>query len=169
MTRTGSRALRVLAGLRPFLAAALLAVAGAGAAHAQHASGGSPQVHVDATLRTDASGGVLTLTLVPRPGWHIYAHERGDLGRPTDVRWSGTIAADPPRLQWPPGSRFVDELGLEYFAYVDTTQVHAVIPAAALRAAGRDLHLTVSWVACGDVCLPQSAQLRLRLPRRPRA
>jgi DsbC/DsbD-like thiol-disulfide interchange protein len=146
----------------PAAAAVLVMACAPAAAHAQRASGGTQQVRAEAQLLVDSAGVTrVAVTLEPRPGWHIYAQETGDLGRPTTITWDRPPAGTPPWV-WPTGERLEDDDGLVSFVYRRSVVVHARLTAEHLARAGRHLAMTVNWIACSDVCLPQSVQLRLR-------
>jgi DsbC/DsbD-like thiol-disulfide interchange protein len=149
----------------PAAAAVLMACAPA-VAHAQQTSGGTQQVRVEAQFLVDSAGITrVAVTLEPRAGWHIYGRESGDLGRPTTITWDGPLAGTPPAWVWPAGERLQDDDGLVSFIYRRGVVVYAPLTAEHLARAGRHLAMTVNWIACSNVCLPQSAQLRLRRER----
>jgi DsbC/DsbD-like thiol-disulfide interchange protein len=148
------------------LAASLLSAVVPAAAHAQRASGGTQQVRAEARVLVDPAGIThVVVTLEPKPGWHIYAQESGDLGRPTTITWDNPVAGTPPSWVWPAGERLQDEAGLVSFIYRRQVLVQAPLTSHDVEKAGRDLAMTIRWIACSDVCLPQSVRLRLR-PRR---
>jgi DsbC/DsbD-like thiol-disulfide interchange protein len=150
----------------PAAASVLVSACVPTAAHAQRTSGGTQQVRAEAQMLVDSAGITrVAVTLEPLPGWHIYGQESGDLGRPTTITWDGPLAGTPPSWIWPAGERLQDDDGLVSFIYRRGVVVHAPLTTEHLARAGRDLAMTVSWIACSDVCLPQSAQLRLRLRR----
>jgi DsbC/DsbD-like thiol-disulfide interchange protein len=160
--RTRLAAVLVIA-CAPAAAAVLVSACVPAAAHAQRASGGTQQVRAEAQLLVDSAGVTrVAVTLEPLPGWHIYAQESGDLGRPATITWDGPLAETPPSWVWPAGERLQGDDGLVSFVYRRRVVVHAPLTGEHLARAGRHLAMTVSWIACSDVCLPQSAQLRLR-------
>jgi thiol:disulfide interchange protein/DsbC/DsbD-like thiol-disulfide interchange protein len=100
-----------------------------------------------------------------REGWHTYWRNPGDSGQATDIKWllpTGFTAGDivwttPHRFEIPP---------LVNYGYAGHA-VHLVkISAPKDLKAGTSAVLSAkaSWLVCSDVCIPEDAQLELRLP-----
>jgi len=100
-----------------------------------------------------------------RDGWHTYWRNPGDSGQATTLRWAlpaGVTAGD---IVWPAPHRF--ELPpLVNYGYAKHAMHLVRITAARDLKAGAPLELAAqaSWLVCADVCIPESAQLHLRLP-----
>jgi len=103
-----------------------------------------------------------------RGGWHTYWRNPGDSGQATKLKWTlpaGVTAGDilwttPHRFEIPP---------LVNYGY-DKHVMHMVqITAAPDLKSGAALALQAkaSWLVCSDVCIPESADLQLRLPVKP--
>jgi thiol:disulfide interchange protein DsbD len=100
-----------------------------------------------------------------RDGWHTYWRNPGDSGQATALHWTlpaGVTAADivwtaPHRFELPP---------LVNYGYAKHAMHLVQITAAPDLKAGTPLALAAqaSWLVCADVCIPESAQLQLRLP-----
>src|SRR5450631_3216491 len=100
-----------------------------------------------------------------RDGWHTYWRNPGDSGQATALHWTlpaGVTAADivwtaPHRFELPP---------LVNYGYAKHAMHLVQITAARDLKAGTPLELAAqaSWLVCADVCIPESAQLQLRLP-----
>jgi thiol:disulfide interchange protein DsbD len=107
----------------------------------------------------------VALALDIRDGWHTYWRNPGDSGQATKLVWTlpaGFTAGDivwatPHRFELPP---------LVNYGYA----VHAVhlvrITAPNNLAAGAPITLSAkaSWLVCSDICVPESADLKLSLP-----
>jgi thiol:disulfide interchange protein/DsbC/DsbD-like thiol-disulfide interchange protein len=100
-----------------------------------------------------------------RDGWHTYWRNPGDSGQATTIKWQlppGFIAGDivwttPHRFELPP---------LMNYGYAKHA-VHLVrIAAPADLRAGTPVVLSAkaSWLVCADVCIPEDAELQLKLP-----
>jgi thiol:disulfide interchange protein len=100
-----------------------------------------------------------------RDGWHTYWRNPGDSGQATTLRWTlpaGVTAGDivwtaPHRFEIPP---------LVNYGYAKHAMHLVQITAARDLKPGAPLELAAqaSWLVCADVCIPESAQLHLRLP-----
>jgi DsbC/DsbD-like thiol-disulfide interchange protein len=97
-------------------------------------------------------------------GWHTYWRNPGDSGKATTLQWQlppGFMAGD---IMWSAPQRF-DIPPLVNYGYA----VHAVhlvkITAPASLQAGASIKLLAqaNWLVCSDLCIPESAQLTLKL------
>jgi thiol:disulfide interchange protein DsbD len=107
----------------------------------------------------------VALELDIREGWHTYWRNPGDSGEATKLTWqlpSGFTAGDivwttPHRFELPP---------LVNYGY--SKHVMHLVPITApkdLKAGTTiDLAAKASWLVCSDVCIPESADLKLRIP-----
>ena len=100
-----------------------------------------------------------------RDGWHTYWRNPGDSGQATTIKWQlppGFTAGDivwttPHRFELPP---------LMNYGYAKHA-VHLVRIAAPVGLqAGTPVVLSAkaSWLVCADVCIPEDAELQLKLP-----
>jgi thiol:disulfide interchange protein len=107
----------------------------------------------------------VALELNIRDGWHTYWRNPGDSGQATSLTWNlptGFTAGDilwttPHRFELPP---------LVNYGYAKHA-VHMVqITAPKDLALGRTVALEAkaSWLVCSDVCIPEDANLQLKLP-----
>ncbi|HTV98603.1 MAG TPA: thioredoxin family protein [Steroidobacteraceae bacterium] len=107
----------------------------------------------------------VALELDIRDGWHTYWRNPGDSGQATQIAWSlppGVRASD---IVWTTPHRF-EVAPLVNYGYAKQA-VHLVkISAAPDLKAGSPLELKAkaSWLVCADVCIPESADLSLKLP-----
>jgi suppressor for copper-sensitivity B len=100
-----------------------------------------------------------------QPGWKIYWRSPGDAGFPPDVDWSKSENLDRLNIAWPVPRRF-SVLGFETLGYKD----EVVLPLQARVATpGQPVQVNVSvrYLTCAEICVPQQATLSLKLPRGP--
>jgi thiol:disulfide interchange protein DsbD len=100
-----------------------------------------------------------------RDGWHTYWRNPGDSGQATQLAWTlpqGLTAGD---IVWTTPHRF-EIAPLVNYGYAKHAMHLVKITAAPDLKAGAPLDLAAkaSWLVCADVCIPESADLRLRLP-----
>ena len=109
--------------------------------------------------------GWVALELDIRDGWHTYWRNPGDSGEATKLTWqlpAGFTAGD---IVWTTPHRF-DVPPLVNYGYAKHA-VHLV-----QITAPKDLNLNktidlaakATWLVCSDVCIPESADLKLHLP-----
>jgi thiol:disulfide interchange protein/DsbC/DsbD-like thiol-disulfide interchange protein len=107
----------------------------------------------------------VALELNIRDGWHTYWRNPGDSGQATTLAWTlppGFTAGD---IVWTTPHRF-DLPPLVNYGY----SVHAVhlikitAPRGLKSGSAVELHAKASWLVCSDVCIPEDAQLQLKLP-----
>jgi DsbC/DsbD-like thiol-disulfide interchange protein len=109
--------------------------------------------------------GWVALELNIREGWHTYWRNPGDSGEATKLDWqlpAGFTASD---IVWTTPHRF-EVAPLVNYGYAKHA-VHLVqITAPKDLKAGTpiDLAAKASWLVCSDVCIPESADLKLRIP-----
>src|SRR5471030_2193777 len=100
-----------------------------------------------------------------RDGWHTYWRSPGDSGQATSLKWqlpAGFTAGDivwttPHRFELPP---------LVNYGY-DKHAIHLVqITAPKDLKTGTPVMLAAkaSWLVCSDVCIPEGADLQLKMP-----
>src|ERR1700704_3580458 len=100
-----------------------------------------------------------------RDGWHTYWRNPGDSGQATTLKWqlpAGFTAGDvvwatPHRFELPP---------LVNYGYAKHAMHLVNITAPADLKAGTPVVLSAkaSWLVCADVCIPEDAELQLKLP-----
>src|SRR6202142_1752919 len=107
----------------------------------------------------------IALELDIRDGWHTYWRNPGDSGEPTKLTWqlpAGFTAGD---IVWTTPHRF-EIAPLVNYGYAKHA-VHLVqITAPKDLKAGTPLTLAAkaSWLVCSDVCIPEGADLQLKIP-----
>ncbi len=99
------------------------------------------------------------------PHWHTYWRNPGDSGLPTKLIWTlpaGSTAGD---IEWPAPKRL--PIGpLVNYGYEGELLLPLVYtpPADARPGSTLNLQAQATWLVCKEVCIPESATLRLQLP-----
>ncbi len=151
---------------------ALCVVAATSAIAAQSVAGEPVRTpHVEAELIaqddsfTPGAETTLALRLNIKEHWHTYWRNPGDSGLPTRLAWTLPEGFTAGEILWPFPKKL--PLGpLMNFGY-DGEVLHLVrlrTPAAAPRSGYVELRAKADWLVCSDVCIPESANLVLRLP-----
>jgi DsbC/DsbD-like thiol-disulfide interchange protein len=114
---------------------------------------------VEETAATPGSKVNVGIQFVTDSGWHIYWRNPGDSGEPPRIQWqlpSGVTAGE---LEWPVPMRLTTTAGTD-FGYQGTTvllsalQMPDTLPSGTVTVGGE-----LRWLACHDICVPQSAHL----------
>jgi thiol:disulfide interchange protein/DsbC/DsbD-like thiol-disulfide interchange protein len=107
----------------------------------------------------------VALELDIRDGWHTYWRNPGDSGQATQLSWTlpaGLTAGD---IVWPAPHRFEIAPLVNYGYGKHAMHLVKVTASPDLKAgAPVDLAAKASWLVCADVCIPENADLHLRLP-----
>ena len=107
----------------------------------------------------------VALELDIRDGWHTYWRNPGDSGQATQIAWSlppGLTAGD---IEWTTPHRFVVAPLVNYGYAKQALHLVKITASPDLKAAALlDLKAKASWLVCADVCIPESADLDLKLP-----
>ncbi|HUY84660.1 MAG TPA: protein-disulfide reductase DsbD domain-containing protein [Steroidobacteraceae bacterium] len=108
---------------------------------------------------------MVALVLDLRDGWHTYWRNPGDSGRATRLTWTLPAGFRAGPIEWPAPRRFV-LAPLVNFGYAKTAVylVRMSAPANLRPPSPVTLRARAGWLVCSDVCIPESAQLQLRLP-----
>jgi thiol:disulfide interchange protein DsbD len=118
-----------------------------------------------------APGGqqVLGLVLTMDEHWHVYWVNPGDAGAPPKIAWTLPTGFSAGAMQFPIPERL--PLGpLMDFGYEDEVAFPVTVSAPADAKAGlAHLDAQVSWLVCGNVCVPGKAHLGLDLNVQPGA
>jgi len=107
----------------------------------------------------------VALDLNIRDGWHTYWRNPGDSGLATKLEWTLPPGFTAGGIQWTAPHRF-DLPPLVNYGYAKQA-VHLVeiqAPRDVKQGAVVDLRAKASWLVCADLCIPESADLVLRLP-----
>jgi DsbC/DsbD-like thiol-disulfide interchange protein/cytochrome c biogenesis protein CcdA len=153
--------------------AAFWLIASLAAAPAVHSSTGDPVStdNVKARLISETSGIApgqsiwVALELDIRDGWHTYWRNPGDSGQATQLAWTLPPGLTAGSIVWTTPHRF-EIAPLVNYGYAKHAMHLVKITAAPDLKVGTAVDLTAKagWLVCADVCIPESADLHLRLP-----
>lgn len=97
------------------------------------------------------------------PGWKTYWKSPGEVGYPPEITWSASENFKSATMFWPAPVRF-DAFGIENYGYKDNVtypiQIALENPGEATR-----LVAEVNLLACSDICVPETFQLDVELPK----
>jgi thiol:disulfide interchange protein/DsbC/DsbD-like thiol-disulfide interchange protein len=100
-----------------------------------------------------------------RDGWHTYWRNPGDSGQATSIKWQlppGFTAGD---IVWTTPHRFELPPLVNYgYAKHAVHLVNVTAPRDLKTGAPAVLSAKASWLVCSDVCIPEDADLQLKLP-----
>ena len=107
----------------------------------------------------------VALELNIRDGWHTYWRNPGDSGQATTLKWQlppGFTAGD---IVWPAPHRF-EIPPLVNYGYAKQALHLVKITAPQDLKVGSQVQLSAKagWLVCSDVCIPEDADLQLKLP-----
>src|ERR1700690_934905 len=107
----------------------------------------------------------IALELDIRDGWHPYWRNPGDSGEATKLTWQlppGFTAGD---IVWTTPHRFEPPPLVNYgYAKHAVHLVNITAPRDLKTGAPAVLSAKASWLVCSDVCIPEDADLQLKLP-----
>jgi thiol:disulfide interchange protein len=97
-------------------------------------------------------------------GWHTYWKEPGDAGLPTKLEWQLPEGFSASEIDWPEPTKFIEE-GLITYGYTGTTLLPVTIsPPTKLNNNTYNFTVKVEWLACNNICIPESQTLHIELP-----
>ncbi len=109
----------------------------------------------------------VALELNIRDGWHTYWRNPGDSGQATQLAWTLPARLTAGDIVWPMPHRFEIAPLVNYGYAKHAMHLVKLTAASDLKdGASLDLAAKASWLVCADVCIPESANLHLRLPVR---
>lgn len=145
-------------------------------------------VKFSASLGHSQEGSLLVVnsTFEIPPPWHIYPRETGQLGLPTKITISSPPGLSQIIQEWPQPTRFVELSGDSALGYQGQltvlSKLSKVPPAgralegaqAAVRGGEGDsavspntqggvIKVRAEWLACSKVCIPEEAEIELRV------
>lgn len=127
-----------------------------------------PKVQADLISAVDhiQPGVPFTVGLSQRitPHWHTYWKNPGDSGEPTRIEWSLPDGFKASEIRWPvPDAIPVGPL--VNYGYSDTVLLPVTItPPETLDTQSVELTAKANWLVCEQICIPESAELKLILP-----
>lgn len=126
----------------------------------------TPEARARLVAGVNATGVATTapfgLEFVLKEGWKTYWRAPGPQGYPPRLDWSGSENVADAEIIWPTPERFTI-LGYDSIGYKN----QALLP---LNVTFKDaskpaqLRLTVDYLTCAEICIPQLAELKLDLP-----
>ena len=127
--------------------------------------------HVRAELLAFAPAGVapgkpvwLALAIEHQPHWHTYWKNPGDSGLATQLSWQLNDGAMTGDIAWPtPQGLRVGPLMNHGYEGALLLPVSVTIPAT-FKARELQVTLQAEWLACKDVCVPESGEFALKIP-----
>lgn len=107
----------------------------------------------------------LGLLIRHQPGWHTYWKNPGDSGLPTTFAWTLPEGASAGDIRWPTPRRL--PVGpLMNFGYDGTLLLPVPLTVAeGFKGERLDVTLHAEWLVCKEVCIPESGDFALSLPR----
>jgi thiol:disulfide interchange protein/DsbC/DsbD-like thiol-disulfide interchange protein len=107
----------------------------------------------------------VALELDIREGWHTYWRNPGDSGEATKLTWQLPAGFTAGGIVWTTPHRFEVAPLVNYgYAKHAVHLVQITAPKDLKAGAPIDLSAKASWLVCSDVCIPESADLTLRIP-----
>ena len=107
----------------------------------------------------------VALEFTIRDGWHTYWRNPGDSGQATKLTWQlppGFTAGD---IVWSTPHRFEIPPLVNYgYAKHAVHLVNITAPKDLAKGAPIALSAKAAWLVCSDVCIPEDADLQLKLP-----
>ncbi len=99
-------------------------------------------------------------------GWHIYWVNPGDSGQPPSFTWQLPAGWTAGEIRWPRPERMQSSPTLADFGYHNEVllMVPIKITADQKTAQSADLRADAKWLVCREVCIPEKAQLALKIP-----
>lgn len=98
------------------------------------------------------------------PHWHTYWQNPGDSGTPTSISWQLPAGASAGPILWPVPARH-QQGSLTNYGYSGQVILLSAIRVPANLKPGSDFPVAAkaSWLVCEEVCIPQQAELQLKL------
>jgi thiol:disulfide interchange protein/DsbC/DsbD-like thiol-disulfide interchange protein len=107
----------------------------------------------------------VALQLDIRDGWHTYWRNPGDSGQATRLTWTLPAALTAGDIVWTAPHRFEIAPLVNYGYAKQAMHLVQISASPDLKSSGPvDLKAKASWLVCADVCIPESADLSLKLP-----
>jgi hypothetical protein len=96
-------------------------------------------------------------------GWHLYWRHAGDVGLPTQVRFTLPKGASAGELQWPIPVRFTQAGGLVGIGYEDEVVLFSKLKVPG-DSANNEISLQARWVACSSkICVPGKKEFHFKV------
>ena len=107
----------------------------------------------------------VALELDIRDGWHTYWRNPGDSGQATQLKWQLPPGFTAGNIVWTTPHRFEIPPLVNYgYAKHAVHLVNITAPKDVQAGTTAVLSAKASWLVCSDVCIPEDADLQLKLP-----
>lgn len=105
------------------------------------------------------------IEIVLKDGWKTYWRAPGPQGYPPHLDWEGSANIEAGEITWPTPKRFTI-LGFDSIGYAGGVLLPLTVK---LKDAAKpaNINLSVDYLTCAEVCIPQRAELKLELPAGP--
>ena len=154
----------------PFKRFALLAVLAVSLSFAlapnRSLAGAANHVAVSAALEAPAKPGAtvwVAIRQTVQPGWHTYWVNPGETGLPTSVSWNLPAGVSAGDIQWPLPERLTTGPIVDYGYTGTSTMLVPLTVAPDAKIGAVPASATVSWLACQQMCVPESATIAFDL------
>ena len=98
-------------------------------------------------------------------GWHTYWLNPGDAGLETQIKWRLPKGFEETSVEYSSPQKFLFEEMVQYgFGNVAYLKTKILVPQKIKGRALQKFSATLSWLACKDVCVPESVRLDFELP-----
>ena len=98
-------------------------------------------------------------------GWHTYWLNPGDAGLETQIKWRLPEGFEETNIEYSAPQKFLFEEMVQYgFSNVAYLKTKIVVPQKIKNGVLQKFSATLSWLACKDVCVPESVRLDFELP-----
>ena len=149
-----------------YIIALLIFLAAALPGRAQPVDGGQALVELIAAETSAQPGDTVTLALKLEmdPGWHVYWRQPGDAGLPPQILWDETTTATFGEFEWPIPELLpvVPNQIMDYgYSNIVVLPFEATLPEDA--AGSYSFTGTADYLICEEVCIPESAPVKLTL------
>ncbi len=132
---------------------------------------GSTEARARLIAATDAVGDQhqlrFGLEIELQPGWKTYWRTPGEGGYPPRLEWDGSQNLAETAIAWPAPKRF-QILGIDSVGYEERV-IYPITVTPKQRGEAVTANLSLDYLTCKDVCIPQRADLSLTLPAGPAA
>lgn len=93
--------------------------------------------------------------------WHIYWANPGDSGLTTSLSWTLPEGLSAGNIEWPAPER-LSQQGITNYGYSDAVTLPVALMPTRDDVVG-EVRVKASWLACKDICVPESAELHAML------
>jgi len=123
-------------------------------------------VAVSAALEAAARPGAtvwVAIRQVVQPGWHTYWVNPGETGLPTSVSWNLPAGVSAGDILWPVPERLTTGPIVDYGYTGASTMLVPLSVAQDAKIGAAPAKATVSWLACQQMCVPESTTISFTL------